>query len=162
MQEYSLQSTTGLKIALQIHSESAQKGNNVLKFCKFQKSLRNCPFFSNTTANTDFSKYRLQEKCFLWMFWNSYEFARKRSIMKSFDQLNSSKNLFQGMLEKLLLRKFWKIIRKMSLVESLLKNLSCPIHPPITKRKRTPPQIFPLFALRILKLVGKRLWWNHI
>ena len=34
------------------------------------------------------------------------------------------------MLEKLLLRKFWKIIRKTSLVEFLLKNSSCAIHSP--------------------------------
>ena len=41
------------------------------------------------------------------------------------------------MLEKLLLRKFWKIIRKTSLVTFLLKNSNCPIHPPITKGKLT-------------------------
>ena len=34
------------------------------------------------------------------------------------------------MLEKLLLRKFWKIITKSSLVVFLLKNWSCPIPPP--------------------------------
>ena len=39
--------------------------------------------------------------------------------------------IFQGMLEKQLLLKFWKIIRKTSLVAFFLKNLSCPIYPPI-------------------------------
>ena len=42
--------------------------------------------------------------------------------------------IFQGMLEKLLLWKFWKIIRKTSLVAFLLKNLSCPIYPPIVTK----------------------------
>ena len=65
------------------------------------------------------------------------------------------------MLEKLLLRKFWKIIRKRYLVALLLENWSCPIDPLITIRKLTLPQIFPLFVSRILKLLGDRLWWNH-
>ena len=48
----------------------------------------------------------------------------------------------------------------MSLAAFLLKNSNRPIHPPITTRKLTPLQIFPLFVLRLLKLVGERLWWN--
>ena len=39
------------------------------------------------------------------------------------------------MLEKLLLRKFWKIIRKTSLVTFLLKYSDCPIQPPYNYRK---------------------------
>ena len=39
------------------------------------------------------------------------------------------------------------------LIYGHLKNSNCPIHPPIAMRKLTPPQIFPLFASRILKLV---------
>ena len=65
------------------------------------------------------------------------------------------------MLEKLLLRKFWKIMKKTSLVVFLLKNWSCPIGPLITIRKLILLQIFPKFVSRILKLVGERLWWNH-
>ena len=34
---------------------------------------------------SDIIKCRLQEKCFLLVFWNSWKFARERSIMKSFD-----------------------------------------------------------------------------
>ena len=55
------------------------------------------------------------------------------------------------MLEKLLLRKFYKIIRKMSLVVSFLKNSNCPIHLSITIGKLTPPQLFPLSVSTILK-----------
>ena len=62
------------------------------------------------------------------------------------------------MLEKLFLRKFWKIIRKTSLVAFLLKNSNCPIHPPITTGKLTPWQIFSLFVLRILKLEGQQVY----
>ena len=65
------------------------------------------------------------------------------------------------MLEKLLLRKFWKIMKKTSLVVFLLKNWSCTIGPLITIRKLILLQIFPKFVSRILKLVGERLWWNH-
>ena len=61
------------------------------------------------------------------------------------------------MLEKLLLKKFWKFIRKMSLVALLLKNSNCPIHPPITMWKLAPLQIFPSFASRISKLVCGRI-----
>ena len=56
LQEYSLQRTTGVKIALQIYSGSAQKGN-----VNYKNSLRNCRFFSNATAmQSRISKY--QEK----------------------------------------------------------------------------------------------------
>ena len=40
-----------------------------------------------------------------------------------------------------------------SLVTLLLKNLTCPIHLPITIGKLTLKQLFPLFVSRILKLV---------
>ena len=43
--------------------------------------------------------------------------------------------IFQGMLEKLLLWKFWKIIKKTSVGAFLLKNSSCPIHSHITTPK---------------------------
>ena len=39
--------------------------------------------------------------------------------------------IFQEMSEKLLLWKFWKKIRKTSLVAFRLKNLSCPLYPAI-------------------------------
>ena len=39
------------------------------------------------------------------------------------------------MLEKLLLLKYWNIIKKTSLVAFLLQNSSCPIHPPTTIQK---------------------------
>ena len=124
LQEYSLQPTIGIKIALQIHSGSAQKGNNVLNFVNYKKSLQNCRFFSNATA-----------------------------LQSRISEYQKKKFFFQGMLEKLLLKKVLKIIRKMSLVAFLLKNSNCPIPPPITMRKLTPPQIFPLLVSRILKLV---------
>ena len=44
-------------------------------------------------------------------------------------------------MEKLLLKKFCKIIRKTSSVAFLLKNLNCPIYPPITIGKLTPPNL---------------------
>ena len=97
---------------------------------KFGKLLekRGVPFYYNCTNIVysllpDFSKHRLQEKYFLWLFWNSWKFARERSIMKSFNQLNASKKLssyiFERMLEKPLLWKLSKIIRKTSLVTPL-------------------------------------------
>ena len=60
------------------------------KISKFpKKSLRKSAFFSNATALQsrifDISQCRLQEKCFLLVFWNSWKFARERSILKSFD-----------------------------------------------------------------------------
>ena len=60
--------------------------------------------------------------------------------------------IFQEMLEKLLSWKFWKIIRKTSLVAFLLKNSSYPIYPPITIAKTDPTQVFPLYALRIFEI----------
>ena len=45
LQEYSLQPNTGVKIALQIYSGSAQKGNNVLKFCKLKKIFTRLSLF---------------------------------------------------------------------------------------------------------------------
>ena len=118
LQEYSLQATTAVKIARQIHSGSAQKRNNVLKFCKLQKIFGKLSHFllhySPAVQN-------------IWI----------------------SEKIFFQMLEKLLLRIFWKIIRKMSAVAFLLKKLNCPIHP---MRKLTSLQIFPLYASRIWKL----------
>ena len=39
-----------------------------------KKSFRNCPFSFNATSLqsriSGFSKYKLQEKCFIWVFWN--------------------------------------------------------------------------------------------
>ena len=101
-----------------------------------KKSLRNCPFFSDSTALqlriSGFSKCKLQEKYFLWLFWNSWKFARERYIMKSFDQLNASKKnfsyIFERMLGKLLLWTFRKNIKKTSLVAFFKKNSSSPIY----------------------------------
>ena len=63
------------------------------------------------------------------------------------------------MLEKLLLRKFWKIIKKASLVAFLLKNLSCPIHAPVTipKTDSTAGNTCRKhsFVPRIFKIAGK-------
>ena len=53
------------------------------------------------------------------------------------------------MLEKLLLRKCWKIIRKTFSAAFFLRNLSCTIHPPVTTLKLILLQIFPLFIPRI-------------
>ena len=100
----------------------------------FSLMLQPCNPDFLTSANTEFKK-----NASFWVFCNTWKFARKRSIIKSFDYLNTSMKItlyiFQGMLEKLLLWKFWKIIRKTSLVAFLLKNLSCPIYPPITITK---------------------------
>ena len=74
----------------QYFSESAQKEKDALKVRKFQKNIcKAVPFSPNVTGLQstifDINKNRLQEKCFLWVFWNSWKFTRKRSIMKSFD-----------------------------------------------------------------------------
>ena len=145
-----------VEYVIELHDDSLQSYNRTDTFWKCserkgcskiskiqKKSLRNCPFFSNATAPqsriSDFSKYKLQEKCFLWVFWNSWNFAKERPIMTSLGQLNASKKIssytFGKMLEKLLLRKFWRIIRKTSLVAFLLKNSICPVHPPLTIQK---------------------------
>ena len=51
--------------------------------------LWNWHFFSNATTLqsrlSESSKHGLPEKCFIWVFCNSWKFARKRSIIKSFD-----------------------------------------------------------------------------
>ena len=63
---------------------------NILKI--LTKLLQNCAFFSNITGLkpriSDFNKNRRKEKCFPSLFWNSWKFAQKRSIMKSFCQNN--------------------------------------------------------------------------
>ena len=62
------------------------------------------------------------------------------------------------MLEKLLLRKFWKIIKKAALVAFGLSNR--PIL--ITIQKLNPPLILPSVFSRILKLVGGNLKLTEI
>ena len=106
-------------------------------FCEpdpFSLMLQPCNPDFLTPANTDFKK-----NVSFWVFCNSWKFARKRSITKSFDWLKTSMKItsyiFQRMLEKLLLWKFWKIIRNTFLVAFLLKKLSCPIYPLITIAK---------------------------
>ena len=71
--------------------------------------------------------------------------------------------IFQGMSEKLQVWKFWKIIRKTSLVAFLLRNLSCLIYPPITisKTDSTANASFVSLFQELWKLMWKRLWWNH-
>ena len=52
-----------------------------------KKSLQNCSFPPNVTGLqftiSYVSKNRLQGKCFLWVFSNSWTFIRKKSTMKS-------------------------------------------------------------------------------
>ena len=79
-----------LKTPLQINFEKCSERKRCSKSSKIQKKyLQFCTFFSNLiglqSTISDISKYRLQEKCFLWVFWNSWKFTRKRSTMKSFD-----------------------------------------------------------------------------
>ena len=54
-----------------------------------KKSLRHYLFSPNAAVLQSwisvFSKYRFQEKCFIWLFWSNCKFARERSIMKLFD-----------------------------------------------------------------------------
>ena len=88
LHEYSPQPTTGLKTVSQIHSGSAQKGKNILKLRKFQNNLCDTVPFSLTllpcspetlaSANTDFKKVFPLSVL-------KQIFARKRTIMKSFD-----------------------------------------------------------------------------
>ena len=97
--EYSLQPTTGLQYRYILE---------VLRNQRMFENFQNCLFFSNATALEsricDFIKYRLQGKCFLWVFWNSWKFDRERSIMKSFDYASKKISLyiFGRMLGKLL------------------------------------------------------------
>ena len=102
---------------------SARKGfSKISKIPK--KPLRKGVFFSKATdlqsRISDISKYRLQEKCFLWIFWSNWKFVRERTIIKSFDYLNASKKIssriFERTLEILLLWKTWKIIKQTSLI----------------------------------------------
>ena len=60
-----IQSTAYYWTVLKIHSENAQKGKDVLNFLKFKKNLSCLSFFNARTLQSDFSKHRLQEKCFL-------------------------------------------------------------------------------------------------
>ena len=85
-----------LNVNAQIQSAAYYRTENVLKVLKPQQIFENCPFSPNVTGLqptiSDVSKNRLQEKCFLWVFWNSWKFTRKMYIMKSFDQTNSTTN----------------------------------------------------------------------
>ena len=106
-----------------------------LMFCKtepFSLTLQPCNPDFLTPAKTDFKK-----KVSFWLFSSRWKFARKRSLIKSFDELNTSMKItsyiFHGMLKKLLLLwKFWKIIRKTILVAFLLKLWAVQFTPPIT------------------------------
>ena len=63
---------------------------------------------------------------------------------------------FSGDAGKTAVKKVLKNYQKNVFSSVLFKN--SPIHPVIAMRKLTPAQIFPLFVLRILKLVGENLW----
>ena len=59
------------------------------KFSKLPKKWQSCLCCYETTdlqsRISGFSKNNLREKCFLWVFWKGWKFARKRSVIKSFD-----------------------------------------------------------------------------
>ena len=102
--------------------------------------LRNWPFFSNTTTLqsrlSDFSKHRLQEKCFPLSILQYLEVCQKKVynkviwLTKHFYENHFIH--FSGDVRKTTVMKVLEIIRKISLLAFLLKNLSCPIYPPIT------------------------------
>ena len=74
-----------------------------------QKSLRNCRFISNATTLqsriSDFSKYRLQGKCFFFFEYSEIvgSLPEKVSVIKWFDWLNASKKYHYTFL-----RGWWK------------------------------------------------------
>ena len=142
LHEYSLQATTRLHYSTILEELSSER-KGCSKFSKISKKcLRNGPFCFNVTALqskiSDLSKYRLQEKCFLWVFWHSWKFAREFYNEVIWLTERFWKNLFIH---------FWEDVGKtavMKVVENYLKNvfssvpfkkLNCPIHPNITVKK---------------------------
>ena len=100
---------------------SERKGHS--KISKIpKKSLRKCAFFSNATALqsriSDISKCRLQEKCFFWVFWNSWKFPRERTYTEVIWLTKCFwKNLFTH---------FWENVGKiavMKVLENYQKNV---------------------------------------
>ena len=84
LQEYSLQPTTGVT-ALQIHSGSAQKENNVLKFCKLQKNLCETVTFSLTLQPSSPEYLNIRKKIL-------FRDAKKTAVKKVLK--NYQKNVF--------------------------------------------------------------------
>ena len=96
------------------------------KHLPFSLTLQPCNLDFLTPVNTDFQK-NVSEVCHkkvyhkvIWLTKHFYE----NHFMH-----------FSGDVRKTALWKFWKIIRKTSFVAFLLKNLSCPIYPPIAIEK---------------------------
>ena len=83
-----LQSTTRLTTLVQTFFWKSWKRTRCFKFSKVPKDLCKVSFFPNFTSLrsriSGFNKTRLQEKCFLWLFPNSWKFARKK-INVAFD-----------------------------------------------------------------------------
>ena len=109
-----------------------------------KKSLQKGAFFSNATALqsriSDISKCRLQEKCFFWVFWNSWKFPRERTYTEVIWLTKCFwKNLFTHFWENVGKIAVMKVLKnhqkKTSLIAFLSKNSSCSIHPPITMPK---------------------------
>ena len=132
--------------------------------------MQKCAFFSNATALqsriSDISKCRLQEKCFLWVFWNSWKFARGRSITeviwwtKRF--LNNLLTHFWDNVGKIDVMKVLENYQKDVFISVPLKNWSCPIQPPITMPKAdSTVSISFLCSEKHQNCLGERLWWNH-
>ena len=136
---YSLQLTTGLHYRYIL--EVLRKERMFQNFENSKKNL-NCLSFSNAAALqpriSDFSKHRLQEKSFLLSVLKYFENCQKKvyneEIWLTKHLIKIASYIFQGMLQKLLLWKFLKIIRKTLFVKFLLKNSSRPICPPIQAR----------------------------
>ena len=83
----------------------SKKVKDVLKLRKFQKNdfCKTFPFISTLqtySSEFDFNKSRLQEKCFLWVFWDSWKFDREMSIMKSFYKVTGILSRFYMSLNK--------------------------------------------------------------
>ena len=129
-----------------------------------KKSLQKGAFFSNATALqsriSDISKCRLQEKCFFWVFWNSWKFPRERTYTEVIWLTKCFwKNLFTH---------FWENVGKiavMKVLENYQKRVFNSVHFKNTGavqsthlqlcRKLIPPPGFPLFVLRNFKTAGR-------
>ena len=128
--------------------------------------MQKCAFFSNATALqsriSDISKCRLQEKCFFWVFWNSWKFPRERTYTEVIWLTKCFwKNLFTH---------FWENVGKIAVMKVLenyqknvfnivpFKNSSCPIHPSLTMSKTDSTATASFVCSEKLQNCWERVW----
>ena len=115
------------------------------------------------------NKSRLQEKCFLWLFWNSWNFPRKKSITKSLLSIKHDKIIIENLhaSKKSQLIHFSENVRETSVLkvlENSHKNVVSIVPykqfeqsnlPPITLLKSDSTEMFPTSVMKIFNIAAR-------